>query len=92
MNGLSAPSFRFQNRSTFGPDAVEQNAGGFVIRVLRDEFAPEGFGQKGGFETVKEGQSALGFEFEAIDTTKSYFKALFDFFLSVKTDSWNLKR
>ncbi|NHO37992.1 hypothetical protein [Acetobacter fallax] len=49
MSGLFAASFRFRIRSTFGPDTVEQDAGGFVVRVLRHEFAPEGFGDKGGF-------------------------------------------
>ncbi|MBS0961216.1 hypothetical protein [Acetobacter thailandicus] len=56
MSGLFAPSFRFRIRSTFGLDAVEQHAGRFVSRILRDEFAAEGFCEKGGFEAVRTGE------------------------------------
>ncbi|GBR25921.1 hypothetical protein AA0488_0779 [Kozakia baliensis NRIC 0488] len=74
MSGLSAaPSFRFRSRSTFGLDAVEQYTGWFIVWVLRDEFAPEGFGEKGGFEAVEEVEGALGFCFEAIRTGEGFY-------------------
>jgi hypothetical protein len=47
-------------------DPVEEGLGGFVVRVLRDQFAPEGFGEDGGLQPVEQRAGAGSFRFEAV--------------------------
>ena len=50
------------------PNPVQQNARWLVVGVLRNQFAPECFGEDGRLQAIEQCASALGFGFEAIRT------------------------
>jgi hypothetical protein len=61
---------------TLGADAVEQEAGRFVIRVLRDQFAAERFGEDGGFQPVEQSTGTGGLGFKPIGAGEGGIKPL----------------
>ena len=64
MRPLWLVSLHLRSRATFGPDPLQQHAGGFVGGVLRHQFATEGFGEHGLVEMVDQpaGTGSVGCE------------------------------
>jgi len=75
LNSLR-PTFNFDGRdSTLRTDAIQQDAGWFVSRVLRHEFAPECLGEDGLVEMIDQFAGAGCLGREAVNPGKSSFHA-----------------
>ena len=85
---MASGGFRLAGR----PDPLQQNARGFVVRVLGNELAAEGLGQQGWGEAIDDLAGGCEAGFELVGEGEEGFNAVNNFVLLFNTWTYEPKR